>query len=145
MSYADHIEPHRRADGSYDFDAAEKDWQREMEASPRLVVRLIAKAAHQDREAYLRQETSRLRKQFEQPALSPALELDVMVPLGDGTGVRLGDMNEIRIRARKDMRVRTHLHELRAFEAEMTHWLHTEPLLKGDETIAAAIDRGDAA
>jgi hypothetical protein len=104
-----------------------------------------ARAARQERRTWTDNETSTLRKQFAQPALSPALELDAMVPLGDGTAVRFGDMNRVRIAARKDMRLRVHVDELRAFETEMTHWLHTEPLLGDGETIEDAIERGDTA
>jgi hypothetical protein len=144
VNFADHLENHRRADGGYDLDAAEEDRRFEIETSPEEQRKLAAKAAHQEREAYVSAETAKLRKQLEQPALSPSLELDVMVPLGDGTVVPFGEMNLVRIRTRKDMRIQSHLRELRAFEAEMTHWLGTEQLLSGDETIEDAILRGGA-
>jgi hypothetical protein len=142
VTFEEHLENNRRTDGGYDFDGAEEDRRHEIETSPEEHIKLAAKAAKQEREAYLRQETAKLRKQFEQPALSASLELDVIVPLGDSTGVRLRDMNHIRIRTRKDMRTQTHINELRAFDAEMTHWLHTEPLLNNGETIGDAIARG---
>lgn len=145
MNFAEHVANHRGTDGGYDFDAAEEDRRYEIETSPQEIVKLAAKLAKQERDAWQSQETEKLRKQFEQPALSPSLELDVVVPLGNGTGVRLGDMNQVRIRTRKDMRTTVHLREIRAFDAEMTHWLHTEELLGDGETIEEAIDRGDAA
>lgn len=145
MNFAEHLGNHPLKTGGYDLDAAEEDRRYEIETSPEEQRKLAAKAAHHEREAYVSQETAKLRKQFEQPALSPTLELDVMVPLGDGTVVPLGEMTLIRIRTRKDMRIQTHLRELRAFEAEMTHWLGTEQLLNDGETIEDAIRRGDVA
>jgi hypothetical protein len=129
VNFEEHLDNHRRTDGTYDLDAAEEDRRHEVETDPGEIVRLAAKIAKQERAAWQSQETATLRKQFEQPALSPQLELDVRVPLGDGTVVRLGDMNSDRITARKDMRIKSHLDEIRAYEAEMTHWLRTEPLL----------------
>lgn len=141
MTFEEHLENHRNADGTYDLDAAEEDRRYEIESTPGEMTKLAAKVAKQEREAYLRQETAKLRKQLEQPALSASLELDVMVPLGSGDVVHLGEMNHVRIRTRKDLRVQTHLREARAFDAEMTHWLHTEQLLNDGETIAEAIAR----
>lgn len=145
MNFDEHLDNHRRADGGYDLDAAEEDRRHELETDPGEIVKLAAKAAKQERAAWSSQETANLRKLFAQPALSPELELDVKVPIGDSTAVRYGDMNRDRIRLRKDMRVKVHLDELRAFESEMTHWLHTEPLLNDGETIADAIERTDTA
>lgn len=145
MNFADHLENHRRTDGSFDLDAAEKDRRFELETNPTELAKLAARVAAGERETWQREETRSLRKQFSQPALSPALELDVKVPIGGSTAVRLGDMNHERIRLRKDMRIKVHLDESSAFQAEMTHWLGTEQLLSGDETIQDAISRGDAA
>jgi hypothetical protein len=145
MNFDEHLANHRNADGSYDLDAAEEDRRYEIETNPAEMVKLAAKAAKQERAAWQSNESQNLRKQFEQPALSPDLELDIKVPLGNGTVVRLGEMNPVRITIRKDMRTKTHLNEIRAFDAEMTHWLHTEPLLNNGETIEDAIARGDAA
>jgi hypothetical protein len=143
MSFDEYVLNHRRSDGSFDLDAAEEDRRFELESNPQELLRLASKVAHQERVAWTNRETASLRKQFAQPALSPALELDVMVPIGDGTVVKFGDMNRNRISIRKDMRLRVHLDETRAFEAEMTHWLHTEELLKGGESIGDAMARGD--
>lgn len=142
MNFDEHLSNHRNTDGSYDLDGAEEDRRFEIETNPAEVVKLAAKVAKQERIAWQSTESQNLRKQFEQPALSPSLELDVKVPLGNGTVVRLGDMNHVRITIRKDMRIKTHLDEIRAFDAEMSHWLHTEPLLDSGETIEDAIDRG---
>lgn len=144
MTFEEHLENHRAPDGTYDLDAAEEDRRHEIETTPGEIVALAAKAARQEREAYLRQETQKLRKQFMQPALSSELELDVKVPLGDGDVVRYGEMNHVRIRRRKDLRTKSHLDENRAFDSEMTHWMHTEPLLDDGETIAEALARGVA-
>lgn len=142
MTFAEHLEHHRQEDGSYDLNAAEEDLAKELAHSPETIDALAAKAAKQARAAWERQETEKLRKQFQQSALSPDLELEVMVPLGNSEAVPLGDMNKIRIRLRKDLRTTSHLRELRAFEAEMTHWMNTETLIGDDETIAQAIARG---
>lgn len=141
MTFEEHLQKHRNADGTYDLDAAEEDRRYEIESTPGEVIRLAAKIAKQERDAYVNQETTKLRKQFEQPALSSSLELDVMVPLGGGTVIPFGEMNHIRIRTRKDLRVQVHLRESRAFDAEMTHWLHTETLLNDGETVAEAVAR----
>lgn len=145
MNFADHLENHRRTDGTFDLDAAEEDRRFELETHPTELAKLAARVASGEREAWQREETKSLRKQFSQPALSPALELDVKVPIGGSTAVRLGDMNHERIRLRKDMRIKVHLDESSAFQAEMTHWLGTEQLLDGDETIETAVLRGGAA
>lgn len=142
MTFEEHLENHRNADGSYDLDAAEEDRRYELETDPAEITKLAAKVAKQERAAWQSQETAKLRQQFKQPALSASLELDVKVPIGDGTVVRFGDMNHVRIRSRKDMRTQIHIDEIRAFDAEMTHWLHTEQLLNDGERIEDAIGRG---
>lgn len=144
MTFEEHLENNRRADGGYDLDGAEDDRRYELETDAGEIIRLAAKAAKQERAAWESQETAKLRKQFAQPALSPELELGIKVPIGDSTAVRFGDMNHDRIRLRKDMRINVHLREIRAFETEMTHWLHTEPLLQDGETIEDALNRGGA-
>lgn len=145
MNFEEHLENHRRTDGSYDLDAAEEDRRFELETDHAEIVKMAAKAAKQERSAWQSTETANLRKQFAQPALSPELEMDLKVPIGGSTAVRYGDMNHVRIRTRKDLRIKTHLDESRAFDTEMSHWLHTEPLLNDGETIQEAIDRGDDA
>jgi hypothetical protein len=144
MNFADHVWNHRNTDGSYDLDAAEQDRLAEITSSPQEVAKLAAKAAKQERSAWMSQETAALRRQFAQPALSPSLELDVMVPLGNGTAVRLGDMNRVRIAIRRDMRRRAHEDEVRAYAAEVTHWEKTEQLLKSGETVEGAMLRSQA-
>jgi hypothetical protein len=145
VNFEEHLENHRRGDGSYDLDAAEEDRRFELETDHSEIVRMAAKAAKQERSAWQSTETANLRKQFAQPALSPELEMDLKVPIGGSTAVRYGDMNHVRIRTRKDLRLKTHLDENRAYDVEMTHWLHTEPLLNDGETIEGAIARGDVA
>lgn len=144
-SFEEHLMNHRRPDGRYDLDAAEEDFRFALESDPSALLKFAARTARQERKSWTDKETAELRKQFAQPALSPALELDAMVPLGDGTVVRLGDMNRERITARKEMRLRVHLDELRAFEAEESFWSKVEALIEGDETVEDAIRRGDAA
>ncbi len=142
MTFEEHLKDHRNDDGSYDLSATEAARADELAQEPEEIAKLAAKAAKQERAAWERSETASLRKQFMQPALAPELELDVLVPLGDSTAVRYGEMNHVRIRLRKDLRLKVHLDESRAFDAEMTHWLQTEPLLNDGETIEAAWARG---
>jgi hypothetical protein len=144
MNFDEHLENHRRPDGSFDLDAAEEDFRFALEDSPQELLKFAARAARQERVSWVNRQTTNLRKQFAQPALSSALELDVMVPIGDGTVVRFGDMTRDRIVLRKDMRRRVHEDEQRAFDAEMKHWLHTEELLKGGESIGEAMARGSS-
>lgn len=141
MTFEEHLADHRNDDGSYDLAAAEDSRAKELAEDSGAIDSLARKAAKQERAAWERNETASLRKQFVQPALSPELELDIKVPLGDSTAVRFGEMNHVRIRLRKDLRTKVHLDEIRAFDAEMTHWLQTEPLLDDGETIEAALAR----
>jgi hypothetical protein len=144
VNFDDHVFNHQRTDGSFDLDAAEEDFRHELENSPSELLKYAARAARQERRSWTDRETSHLRQQFLQPALSPSLELDAMVPLGDGTVVRLGDMNHGRISMRRDMRRRAHDDETRAFAAEVAFWERAEQLLKRGETIEGAILRGSA-
>lgn len=145
MNFAEHLGNHRNADGSYDLDAAEEDRRFEMETNGQEIARLTSKAAKQERVSWMSQETANLRKQFAQPALSPMLEVDVMVPLGNGTVVRLGEMNLIRVSMRRDMRRRAHDDERRAYAAEVAFWERVEQLLGLGETVEEALRRRDAA
>lgn len=144
MNFDDHVFAHQRTDGSFDLDAAEEDFRYELENSPAELLKYAARAARSERKSWTDRETAHLRKQFVQPALSPTLELDAMVPLGDGTVVRLGDMNRERIVMRRDMRRRTHDDEKRAYAAEVAFWERIEQMLRGGETIEGAIARGQA-
>jgi hypothetical protein len=141
VTFEEHLANHRNVDGTYDLDAAEEDRRYELETSPSEIVKLARKAAKHERKVWQDNETTRLRKQFVQPALSPDLDLAIKVPLGDSRAVDYGDMNHDRLRLRKDLRTETHINENRAFEAEMTHWTQTEQLLNNGETIAEAINR----
>lgn len=144
MNFDDHVFAHQNTDGSFDLDAAEEDFRHELESSPAEFLKYVARAARSERKAWTDRETANLRKQFLQPALSPALELDAMVPLGDGTVVRLGDMNQIRIEMRRDMRRRAHDDETRAYVAEVAFWERVEQLLQAGETVEGAIARGQS-
>lgn len=144
MKFAEHLENHRNADGSYDLDAAEEDRRFEMETSGQEIARLTAQAAKQERGSWMNQETAALRKQFAQPALDPMLEPDVMVPLGNGTVVRLGEMNHNRIAMRRSMRRRAHDDERRAFAAEIAFWERIEQMLQSGETVEGAILRSQS-
>lgn len=150
MTFEEHLENHRNEDGSYDLRAAEAARAKEIAKEiakpkqPEEIARQAAKLAKRERESWESTETGRLRKQLIQPALSPELELDVKVPLGRSTAVRYGDMNHDRIRLRKDLRTSIHLDELRAFDAEVTHWMNTEKLLNNGETVEAALLRQHA-
>jgi hypothetical protein len=141
MTFEEHLQNHRREDGSYDLAGAEQDRAKELAEDPEAINELAAKAAKQERALWERNETASLRKLFSQAALSPELELDVMVPLGGSEARRYGDMDHARIRIRKDLRTKTHIDENRAFDVEITHWQQTEVLLNDGETIAEAMRR----
>ena len=144
MNFDDHVFNHQRADGTFDLDAAEEDFRHELENTPSELLKYAARAARSERKSWTDRETAHLRQQFLQPALSPLLELDAMVPLGDGTVVRLGDMNLGRITMRRDMRRRAHDDETRAYVAEVAFWERIEQLLQSGETIEGAIMRGQS-
>jgi hypothetical protein len=135
MTFEDHLEATKRADGSYDLAAATVSRAAELATSSEDAARLAKKAAQAERAAWEARETRNLRKMFSQPALSPDLELDALVLLGDNTAVRYGAMDHSRIRLRKDMRTQIHRDEFRAFDTEMTHWEQTEALLTAGATI----------
>jgi hypothetical protein len=145
VTFEEHLDNHRDADGNYDLDAAEADRAAEIAATlaktPAEIAKAAAKAAKQERRTWESRETQNLRKQFMQPALSPDLELDLKVPLGDSTAVEYRDMNDVRIRIRKDLRTKSHLDENRAFDAEISHWMQTEKLLNAGETVEQAQKR----
>lgn len=144
MNFDDHVFNHQNADGTFDLDAAEEDFRHELESSPAELLKYAARAARSERKSWTDRETANLRKQMVQPALSPLLELDAMVPLGDGTVVRLGDMNHARIEMRRDMRRRAHDDETRAYAAEVAFWERVEQFLGSGETIEGAVLRGQA-
>lgn len=135
MTFDEHVQQHKQPDGTFDLDAAEAARAAELAGSPDLA----EKAAKTERRAWESANRDRLHKQFHQPALSPSLELDVKVPLGDNTAVELGDMNQVRIQIRKDLATRNHLNHTRAYDAEMTFWLDTEKLLPPGGTLGDAI------
>jgi len=141
VTFEEHLEHYRDADGNYDLAAAEEARAHELAESEEEIANLAIKAAKQERAAWERNETANLRKQFMQQALSPELELEVKVPLGDSIAVQYGEMNHVRIRLRKDLRTKTHLDENRAFDTEITHWMQTETLLSDGESIGEAIRR----
>lgn len=144
MNFEEHLVNHRNPDGTYDLDAAEEDRRYEIEASPEGIVAYAAKVAKQERKAWHDKETAKLRKQFQQAALSPELELQAKVPLGDSVAVEYGDMNLDRIGLRKDLVTKVFIDHTRAFDAEITHWNQTLKLLDPNETIADAMARGAA-
>lgn len=139
MRFEEHLENFRGENGDYDLAAAERARAEEIANDPGVIDHLAAKAAKQERAAWERTETANLRKQFSQPALSPELELEVKVPLGESVAVAYGDMDHKRIRLRKDLRTKVHLDENRAFDAELTHWMRTEQLLNDGQTIREAL------
>lgn len=147
MTFADHLSAHRNGDGSYDLDAAQDARIAEILADPGAIEGLAQAKAEGERRRWESQETKNLRKQFTQPALSPELELDIKVPLGDSTAVDLGDMNEERIRIRIDLRTDVHRAEIRAYDTEVGFWRDTQRVLAPRETIGEAIARlaGEAA
>jgi len=140
MSFEDHLESTKNGDGSYDLAAAQAARVEEILGNDEEREALARKSAQQERARWESNETKLLRKQFVQQPLSPDLDMDVKVPLGDDTAVRLGEMNRERIRIRKDLRTQHHLHEIRAFDTEMTFWQSTESVLGPDDTIETHFD-----
>lgn len=138
MSFEDHLESTKNDDGTYNLAAAQDARTDEILDSDEETAAIARKAAQQERARWESNETKLLRKQFVQPPLSPDLDPEVKVPLGNDTAVRFDDMNLERIRIRKDLRTQSHLHEIRAFDAEMTYWGNTEELLDPGETIGDA-------
>lgn len=147
MSFADHLDQHRNGD-EYDLDAAEtaraEEIVEQLKNSAVDLARVAAKAAKNERSQWSKRNTDSLRKQFAQPALSPALELEVLVPLGESAAVELGDMNHERIPLRKDLRTKHHLDEIRTFDTEMTFWINTGKALPAGMRIRDFIE-ADAA
>lgn len=141
MTFEDHLEQCRNDDGSYDLNAAEQARAEELAENTDEIDRLAVKAARAERLAWERKQRDNLGKQFQQPALSPELDVDAMVQIGDSTVLPYGEMDLKRIQLRKDLRTKVHLDENRAYDAEMTHWFNTIQLLADGETIAQALGR----
>lgn len=138
MTFDEHVRQHIGPDGQADLNAAEKARAAELAATPEAVADLAAKAASDERRQWESQNSGKLRKQFaggfEQLTLG-GLDLDLFVQLGDSVAVRLGEMNEERIRIREDLRTDFHLREARAYDAEMTFWRNARRLLPPGGTI----------
>lgn len=136
MTFEEHLATCKRPDGSFDLAAAEAARAAELAATPEAIADLAGKAAHDERVAYERAQGERRRKQFaagfEQLRL---LDLEVLIPLGDGTAVPLRLMNEERIRIRGDLATENFLKHSRAFDAEMTFWRSARSLLPPGGTI----------
>lgn len=139
--YAELLEICRDVDGQYRKDEAEQRLAEEYEKDPTKLKEFARSAARHERAVWETLETALLRKQYQQPALLPDLELSLKVSLGESIAVAYGDMNRERIRIRKDLRTKTHIEENRAYDTEYTHWDNTEASLVATETIADAIAR----
>jgi len=130
MTFEEHVAHHRRADGGYDLGAAESARAAEIAASPGAVDELARKAAHDERVTFERRAGEHRRKQFTQGFEQLALlDLEVLIPIGDGIVVPLGDMNEERIRIREDLANENFLKHSRAYDAESTFWRQARRLL----------------
>lgn len=138
MTFDEHVRRHTAPDGEVDLGAAEKDRAAELATTPEVVAELAAKAARDERRQWESQNSGKLRKQFaggfEQLTLG-GLDLDLFVQLGENVAVRLGEMNEERIRIREDLRTDFHLKESRAYDAEMTFWRNARRMLPLGGTI----------
>lgn len=139
MTFDEHVQRHKLPDDTYDLDAAEADRAAELAKSGPDVATLAAKAAKQERRNWESRNREALHKQFTQAALSPELELDVLVPLGDSVAVELRDMDQVRIQIRKDLATDNFLRHSRSYDAEMTFWRNTERLLPPGGTIGGSI------
>lgn len=137
MTFEDHLDDFRDEDGNYDLAGAEQARAKELTNDPGAIGRLAAKAAATERRAWETRNSEQLRKQFGQAALSPELDLDVLVPLGGSKAVRLGDMYRQRIRDRVDLRTDSHVRENEAFNAEIKFWRETDALLADDDVTVA--------
>jgi hypothetical protein len=138
MTFDEHVRRHTTGKGEVDLNAAERARAAELAATPEIVAELAAKAARDERRQWESQNSGKLRKQFaggfEQLTLG-GLDLDLFVQLGENVAVRLGEMNEERIRIREDLRTDFHLKEARAYDAEMTFWRNARRMLPPGGTI----------
>lgn len=143
--FLDHLNA-TRTGGEYDLDRATKSLATEIEANlltnPSARAEVARLAAQRKRNKWSRQSSASLRKQFEQGQMSfdlGAADLSVKVPLGDNVVVDLGEMNEQRIRRRRELRLSTHRDEMRAFEAEMAWWDQVLGHLKPNATLKESL------
>jgi hypothetical protein len=147
MTFDDHVRQHITGDGSYDIAAAEAARVAELLATPDAIEELARKVASDERSKWETRARDHLRSQFKAGFVQDslfALDLDALVPLGDSVAVELGDMNEERIRIRKDIRTRVHLREGDAYAREMEFWFAVEAIIPPGGTvrdITAADDR----
>lgn len=135
MTFAEHAFEFENDDGTYDLAAAEAAHASDLASDPEALQRLAERAAHADRKGWETNNGSNLAKVLSQPALSPELDLDQPVPLGENTVVRYGDMGRAIIQRRKDFRTERHIHENASFNTEMGHWRETLDLLSPDAAI----------
>lgn len=137
MTFDEHVRQHCTGPGEYDIAAAEDSRVAELMASPDALEDLARKAASDERHKWETRESEHLRSQFKagfvQGAL--ALDLDVLVPIGDSVAIELGDMNIERIRIRKDIRTKVHLRESDAYGREMEFWFAVESIIPPGGTI----------
>lgn len=138
MSFRDHL--HRDDDGTYNFGAAERARAAELAESPGDIASLAAKAAAAERRRFEAGERDRRNKQIAgQMALSPDLDLDVLIPLGDNVAVQLGDMNAERIRVRMDLEADNHAKHAESFASHRSFWRDTLKALTAGQTIRDAV------
>jgi hypothetical protein len=135
MSFAEHAFDFPNDDGTYDLAAAEAAHAAELAKDAEALQRLAERAAHADRKAWETTNGSGLAKLLSQPALSPELDLEQPVPLGENAIIRYGDMDRPVIQRRKDFRTDRHMKENESFNTEMQHWKQTLDLLSPDAVI----------
>lgn len=135
-SFDEHVQRTKNEAGEHNLDLAEKSRYEELLADEDALDEVIRKAVQSERSRWQTSEREHLNDQFKAGQLTLGTDFDAMVPLGESRFVRLGDMNQIRIQQRKDLRTKKHIDENRAFDNEMSFWLGVEALLEPGGTVS---------
>lgn len=147
MTFEEHLEATRDDRGVLHLDIAEiaraDEIASELAANASVRVQVAKKAAAAERNVFLKHEKQGLTKVMTMTPLSLELMevLDTKVPLGESRVVDYGDLNDVRIRERKDV-VEKNIREVaRAYVRAMDHLDESQRGLEPAETIREALTR----
>lgn len=125
MTFDEHLARNKRADGTYDWTAAEEaraaEIEAQLEGSPETRKAFARKAAATERRTRDTSERARHSKLFEQSQLALIVEDDLSVHfnLGESVSVELRDMNIDRTALRKDVVSTNFARQAGAFNREI--------------------------
>jgi hypothetical protein len=126
--FTDYLGQARTESGDYDLNAARRAYADALAADPDRIADLAWLAAGHDMRKWERQNSNVLNKEFAKDQIL-MFDADVMVHVGNGRAVRLGDMTTARIQIRMALRTDGHAAETAAYEREMEFWQRVLPFV----------------